>query len=57
MGLSFHYILRSQTTLPAVKHLNAIQTAIICSLQVENTKILLKKLIEPEKITKILEDH
>ena len=43
MGLSFYYVPRSKTTLLWVTHCNTIQTVTICSLQLENTKCLWKK--------------
>ena len=40
-----------------VTHFNTIQTATIGSLQLENTKSLWNKLLKPEKVTLIVEDH
>ena len=57
MGLLFYYIPRSQTTPPKMTYFPPIQVATIWLLQLKNTKIFWKKLIESGKITKILEYH
>ena len=59
MELSLYYLPWPQTnTLPSalgVTHLDTIQTATISSLELRYIRGPQKKLIEPEKVTKILE--